>query len=94
MSRAWCYFADQEAIRVAQGVAGTVVDKGSIRDYLPYILQGLRHALQDMGCRDLDTLHQRLHQGELRFEKRTAAAQREGGVHGLFSYAEPKILSR
>jgi IMP dehydrogenase len=85
------YFADREKIRVAQGVSGTVVDKGSLLDYLPYILQGLRHSLQDMGCRDLATLHEHLRQGELRFEKRTPAAQREGGVHGLKSYTEPKV---
>jgi IMP dehydrogenase len=85
------YFADQERIRVAQGVSGTVVDKGSVLDYVPYLLQGLRHSLQDLGCRDMATLHARLASGDLRFERRTPAAQVEGGVHGLFSYSEPQI---
>ncbi|RME72523.1 MAG: IMP dehydrogenase [Planctomycetota bacterium] len=83
------YFADEQRIRVAQGVSGTVVDKGSVLDYVPYVLQGLRHALQDLGCRDLATLHARLHDGELRFERRSPAAQIEGNVHGLFSYEPP-----
>jgi IMP dehydrogenase len=85
------YFADEERIRVAQGVSGTVVDKGSLLDYVPYLLQGLRHSLQDLGCRDVATLHARLGNGQLRFERRTAAAQVEGGVHGLFSWSEPQI---
>ncbi len=83
------YFVEQDRIRVAQGVAGTVVDKGSILDYVPYILQGLRHALQDLGTRDLGTLHARLASGDLSFERRSPSAQVEGGVHGLHSYSEP-----
>lgn len=85
------YFVEKDRIRVAQGVSGTVVDKGSILDYVPYILQGLRHALQDMGCRDIAALHQALASGQLRFERRSPAAQVEGGVHGLFSWREPEI---
>ncbi|GIW72337.1 MAG: inosine-5'-monophosphate dehydrogenase [Planctomycetota bacterium] len=88
------YLADRQRIRVAQGVSGTVVDKGSILDYVPYVLQGVRHALQDLGCRDLATLHNRLQGGELRFERRSAAAQAEGNVHGLFSWQEPPYGSR
>jgi IMP dehydrogenase len=85
------YFVEKDRIKVAQGVSGTVVDKGSILDYLPYILQGLRHSMQDVGCRDVATLHRRLAAGELRFERRTPAAQAEGGVHGLFTWAQPEI---
>lgn len=85
------YFAQDKRIRVAQGVSGTVVDKGSILDYVPYIAQGLRHAFQDLGCRDLATLHERLYDGQLRFERRSPAAQVEGSVHGLHSWSEPRI---
>ncbi|HVY61000.1 MAG TPA: IMP dehydrogenase, partial [Planctomycetota bacterium] len=88
------YFADRERIRVAQGVSGTVVDKGSLVDYVPYLLQGLRHSLQDVGCRSVAELHRRLGSGELRFERRSAAAQIEGGVHGLHSYVEPDVARR
>ncbi|MHC4392607.1 MAG: IMP dehydrogenase [Planctomycetota bacterium] len=85
------YFVEGDKVRVAQGVSGTVVDKGSLQDYVPYILQGLRHALQDMGARDVNVLHQQLVAGELRFERRSQAAQKEGGVHGLFNFTEPTV---
>ncbi|MFC1707838.1 IMP dehydrogenase [Planctomycetota bacterium] len=88
------YLIEPARVRVAQGVSGTVADKGSVLDYVPYLLQGLRHAFQDMGCRDVATLHRRLAKGDLRFERRTQAAQVEGGVHGLFTYRDPQVGGR
>ena len=80
------YFSQESAVRVAQGVSGAVVDKGSLKRYLPYLYSGLKHSLQDMGARNLETLWARLYSGELRFELRTPSAQSEGGVHDLHSY--------
>jgi len=80
------YFIEKDRVRVAQGVSGSVVDKGSINRFVPYLLQGVRHGLQDLGTRDLPSLKKRREDGSLRFELRTAAAQREGGIHGLHSY--------
>ena len=80
------YFSQESAVRVAQGVSGAVVDKGSLKRYLPYLYSGLKHSLQDMGARNLETLWARLYSGELRFELRTPSAQAEGGVHDLHSY--------
>jgi IMP dehydrogenase len=88
------YLMEGEAIKIAQGVSGAVVDKGSVVDYLPYLMQGVKHAMQDMGCRTLQELHERLYSGQLRFERRSVSAQREGGVHSLHSFVEPhRILS-
>jgi IMP dehydrogenase len=84
------YFAEDSKIKVAQGVSGAVVDKGSIMDYIPYLVQGLKHSFQDMGTRDLKALHEKLFKEELRFEIRSPAAQVEGSVHDLYSYSEPK----
>jgi IMP dehydrogenase len=73
-------------IKVAQGVSGTVQDKGTMNRYLPYLIQGVKHGMQDAGVKDLDVAWERLYGGLLRFEIRSSAAQKEGGVHGLYSY--------
>ncbi len=86
------YFAEDAKIIVAQGVSGSVVDKGSLFDYVPYLIQGLKHSFQDMGTRTLSDLHQKLYSGELRFELRSSSAQTEGHVHDMYSYKEPKYM--
>lgn len=86
------YFADESKIKVAQGVSGAVLDKGSMFDYVPYLVQGLKHSFQDMGVRNIEILHEKLYSGELRFELRSISAQIEGGVHDMYSYKEPKYM--
>jgi len=80
------YFGDLAKVRVAQGVSGAVVDKGSLHRYVPYLIQGVKHGLQDMGTKSLEILQKDSASGKLRFELRTHAAQREGGIHNLHSY--------
>ena len=80
------YFASGSVVKVAQGVSGAVVDKGSLKKYLPYIIQGVRHGLQDVGVRAVADLHEKAEKGLLRFELRSAAAQREGNVHSVHTY--------
>lgn len=74
------------AIKVAQGVSGAVQDKGTLRRYIPYLMQGLRHGLQDAGCASVEEAQEKLYSDKLRFEIRSPAAQSEGGVHSLHSY--------
>jgi len=85
------YFAEEAKIKVVQGVSGAVVDKGSLYDFLPYLVQGVKHSFQDMGVKKIKELHQKLYSGQLVFELRSFSAQREGGVHDLYSYKEPKF---
>jgi len=87
------YFGAKAVVKVAQGVSGTVQDKGSIHRYIPYLAQGIRHGMQDMGSGSIENLREQLYSGSLRFELRSAAAQREGGVHGLHSF-ERKLFTQ
>ena len=74
------------AVKVAQGVSGAVQDRGSLRRYIPYLTQGVRHGLQDAGVVSVMEAQEKLYDNKLRFEIRSPAAQKEGGVHGLHSY--------
>lgn len=85
------YFSDTETIKVAQGVSGAVADKGTVRRYVPYLIQGIKHGLQDIGAKSIVELHEKAQSGELRVELRTSAAQTEGGVHSLHSYEKHYI---
>lgn len=86
------YLADaRDAVKVPQGVSGTVVDKGSLVDYVPYLMKGLQQAFQDMGCRDIPSLHAALWEGRLRLERRTPSGAVEGSVHSLVSWQAPRF---
>lgn len=48
---------------------------------MPYLAAGLKHSMQDCGMTSLQQLHDRAHDGSLRFELRTSSAQMEGNVN-------------
>jgi len=83
------YQAEKDRIKVVQGVEGFVIDKGPLKNFLPYLAQSLRHSMQEIGCRTVADLHEALRSSRLRFEMRSPSAQREGGVHSLYDYKKP-----
>ena len=87
LSAASRYYSEGDTIKVAQGVTGSVVDKGSVHRFIGgYLYTGVQKSLQDIGCQSIEQLHGEVCQGIVKVEKRTASAQIEGGVHNLHSY--------
>jgi IMP dehydrogenase len=80
------YHSDTQSIKIAQGVSGTVKDKGSVRGIVPFLTQASKQGFQDLGSASVDIAWQRLYNGEQRLEARTNAALKEGNVHDMHSY--------
>ena len=76
----------KQSLKIAQGVSGTVRDKGSIRRTVPFLTQAVRQGFQDLGVKDLAAARAALYGGEMRMDCRTGAAQAEGGVHDMMTF--------
>jgi IMP dehydrogenase len=74
------YFSESDQVKVAQGVVATVLAKGSVKDTTRYLYVGVQHGFQDIGVRSIEHLHVECEKGNVRFEIRSPAAVKEGGV--------------
>ena len=78
-------------IKVSQGVVGSVISKGSLRQYIPYIIQSIKHGIQYIGPQSIIGLHRYNRQGNTFYEIRSIQAQKDGEVHDLYSYQKSHI---
>ncbi len=78
------YFVNDKAVKVAQGVSGAVIDRGSLLDFIPYLTQGLKHAFQDVGFKNIPDLHSGMVDEKLLLQVRSPSSIKEGGVHDLY----------
>jgi len=85
------YYMEGTKIKVAQGVSGSVIARGSLLSFIPYVVEGVKHAFQDIGVRNRDEAWKALEAGEIRMERRSPSAQVEGKVHHLYEYENPII---
>jgi len=84
------YLSDTQNLKIAQGVSGTVKDKGSIFGILPFLAQAVKQGFQDMGIKDLNEARDWLYSGKMKMETRSGAAMHEGGIHDMHSFEKTR----
>ena len=76
------YGTHHSKIRIPEGVAGMVPSRGSISEWIPCLLQGVKQGFHKLGFSSLSTMT-----GKVELEKRSEEAKREGQVHNLYEFS-------
>lgn len=82
------YLSDASKLKIAQGVSGSVKDKGPVGALVPFLAHAVKQGFQDLGADSIGAMWQRLDSGAGRLETRSGAAQKEGGVHDMVTYTK------
>jgi IMP dehydrogenase len=69
--------------KLPQGVSGNVDYIGSVHEVIPKIIDGLYSGFHAVNCSSIPELHEKMHAGKIRFEKRSIGSIAESGVHDL-----------
>ncbi len=78
------YGIQQSALKVPEGVEGMVPTKGSIIDWVPCLMQGVRQGLHKLGLKGVEDIRQKTKENRIELERRSEGAKREGSVHNLY----------
>jgi len=82
------------ADRKSQGVCNKAPWRGSVKDLVPFLVEGLRRGMTDLGVRNLAELHDALEKGDLRMEVRAPFSMQlhEGQARAFDAAARPEVL--
>ena len=87
------YGTESSVLRVPEGVSGMVPSRGSVHDWVPCLMQGVRQGIHKMGHRSLRDLEDKRQANLLELERRSESAKREGGVHSLYEVGAETLQS-
>ncbi|MCB1111771.1 MAG: IMP dehydrogenase [Chlamydiales bacterium] len=85
------YGMQKSAIQVPEGVSGMVSSRGSVSEWVPCLLQGVKQGLHKLGYCSLEKVHRLLDENKLLLERRSEGAKREGSVHSLYEVVHDSI---
>lgn len=78
------YGTENCTVRVPEGVSGMVPSRGSISEWVPCLIQGVKQGLHKLGYQSVQKLQTHISEGAVHLERRSEGAKREGHVHSLY----------